>query len=51
MRELPPGARSHVVGACAAGAEALSARAATKVRRNLSDHCPLMLDLTDRDLD
>jgi endonuclease/exonuclease/phosphatase family metal-dependent hydrolase len=51
MRELAPGTRSHVAGACAAGAEALSARAAKKVRRSLSDHCPLVLDLSDRDLD
>jgi hypothetical protein len=51
MRELPPNARSHMAGACAAGAAALSARAAKKVRRNLSDHCPLVLDLSDRDLD
>jgi hypothetical protein len=29
----------------------LSARAAKKVRRTLSDHCPLVLDLSDRDLD
>jgi len=51
MRELAPQTRSHVAGACAAGARVLSARAAKKVRRTLSDHCPLVLDLTDRDLD
>jgi endonuclease/exonuclease/phosphatase family metal-dependent hydrolase len=51
MRELAPGTRSHVAGACAAGAAPLSARAAKKMRRNLSDHCPLVLDLSDRDLD
>jgi endonuclease/exonuclease/phosphatase family metal-dependent hydrolase len=51
MRELVPGTRSHLVGACAAGAAALSPRAAKKARRHLSDHCPLVLDLSDRDLD
>ena len=51
MRELGPAVRSHVLGMCAAGAPALTGRAAKKVRRALSDHCPLVLDLTDRDLD
>jgi predicted extracellular nuclease len=51
MRELAPATRSHLAGVCAAGAPALSARAAKKVRRTLSDHCPLVLDLSDRDLD
>jgi predicted extracellular nuclease len=51
MRELAPDARSHLAGACAPGAGALNARAAKKVRRSLSDHCPLVLDLSDRDLD
>jgi predicted extracellular nuclease len=51
MRELVPGTRSHLVGACAAGAAALSPRAAKKARRHLCDHCPLVLDLSDRDLD
>lgn len=51
MRELGPGARSHVAGACQSGAAPLSRRAAKQTRRRLSDHCPIVLDLTDRDLD
>ena len=51
MRELSAGSQSHVVGACAAGARALTHRAAKQVKRALSDHCPIVLDLTDRDLD
>ncbi len=51
MRELSTGKKSHVAGACAGGARALSQRAAKLVRRTLSDHCPIVLDLTDRDLD
>jgi hypothetical protein len=50
MRELAPQARSHVVGMCAAGAPP-ARRLAKKVGQRLSDHCPLVLDLTDRDLD
>ena len=51
MRELPPGAQSHVAGACAAGSAPLTRRDAKQLSRKLSDHCPLVLDLTDRDLD
>jgi predicted extracellular nuclease len=51
MRELSPATKSHVAGACAAGVPALTRRAAQQVKRALSDHCPLVLDLTDRDLD
>lgn len=54
MRELAQGAQSHVAGACATGAAPatrLTGRAAKRLRRKLSDHCPLVLDLTDRDLD
>lgn len=50
MRELAPAARSHVVGACAASVSP-GRRAVGRIRRGLSDHCPLVLDLTDRDLD
>jgi hypothetical protein len=50
MRELAPQARSHVVGACAA-ARTPNRRAASTIRRALSDHCPIVLDLTDRDFD
>jgi endonuclease/exonuclease/phosphatase family metal-dependent hydrolase len=48
MRELPPGSRAHLAGACEIGSSSALRRAA---RRGLSDHCPLVLDLTDRDLD
>ena len=54
MRELHPSARTHVAGACSAiaGAEAApGGRAAKKLRQRLSDHCPIVLDLSDRDLD
>jgi hypothetical protein len=51
MSELSAGQKSHVAGACAAGARALSQRAAQQVKRALSDHCPIVLDLNDRDLD
>lgn len=60
MRELDPRARSHVVGACAAGISfaGLGPRETTRrrrlvkrVRQRLSDHCPIVLDLADRDLD
>ncbi len=51
MREFSAVSKSHVAGACAAGARALTHRAAKVVRRRLSDHCPIVLDLTDRDLD
>ncbi|HEX2871985.1 MAG TPA: endonuclease/exonuclease/phosphatase family protein [Polyangiaceae bacterium] len=51
MRELAPGSRTHVAGICAADAPALTKRAADKVGRELSDHCPIVLDLTDQDLD
>ena len=52
MRELEPAALTHVAGACAAGAgPAAGGRAAKKVRQRLSDHCPIVLDLSDRDLD
>lgn len=53
MRELDPAALTHVSGACAAGAGKTmpSGRAAKKLRQRLSDHCPIVLDLSDRDLD
>lgn len=50
MRELPPGARSHIAGVCASPA-GFHGRAGEQARRALSDHCPLVLDLSDRDLD
>lgn len=49
MRELPPAARVHVAGVC--GTNGASGAAAQQVRRALSDHCPIVLDLIDRDLD
>jgi predicted extracellular nuclease len=53
MRELDPAALTHVAGVCAPGAgqAALSGRRAKKLRQRLSDHCPIVLDLNDRDLD
>jgi endonuclease/exonuclease/phosphatase family metal-dependent hydrolase len=51
MRELSPDARTHVAGACAAGAAAPSGRAAKRIRSELSDHCPIVLDLSDHDFD
>jgi predicted extracellular nuclease len=52
MRELEPSTRTHVAGACAAaGAPDRDRRSAKKRRQRLSDHCPIVLDLSDRDLD
>jgi endonuclease/exonuclease/phosphatase family metal-dependent hydrolase len=51
MAELDARKLSRVLGACAAGAPAPGKRAAKKARQQLSDHCPLVVDLTDRDLD
>jgi endonuclease/exonuclease/phosphatase family metal-dependent hydrolase len=54
MRELEAGARVHVSGPCASSALGgpRGTGAAEKQRRlALSDHCPIVLDLTDRDLD
>lgn len=49
MREVPAAARVHVAGFCA---EARAKRGAAKVAgRALSDHCPIVLDLIDQDLD
>lgn len=48
MRELPASSRSHLAGACESGSSAALQRAA---RSGLSDHCPLVLDLIDQDLD
>jgi endonuclease/exonuclease/phosphatase family metal-dependent hydrolase len=45
MREVPAGARVHVAGFCA------SADVKSEARRALSDHCPIVLDLIDQDLD
>lgn len=54
MLELDRTARTRVLGACAAGgAPSTNAerRALKHARRRLSDHCPIVLDLSDRDLD
>lgn len=52
LRELEPSTRTHVAGACAAAAApARDRRSAKKRRQRLSDHCPIVLDLSDRDLD
>lgn len=47
MQELPATTRSHIAGACSASRGKIS----KKNRKLLSDHCPLVLDLSDRDLD
>jgi predicted extracellular nuclease len=47
MQELPTTTRSHIAGACSASRGPIS----KKNRKLLSDHCPLVLDLSDRDLD
>lgn len=49
MREMPAGARVHVSGFC--GGDAGKRREGEPARRALSDHCPIVLDLHDRDLD
>lgn len=51
LRELPPASRTHVAGVCSDANAAPSGRAAKKRRQRLSDHCPIVLDLSDRDLD
>lgn len=52
MLELDRSTRTRVLGACAAGAPpSANRRAAKQARRRLSDHCPIVLDLHDRDLD
>jgi predicted extracellular nuclease len=50
MRELGPQQLTHVAGLCAEP-HAVSGRAAKTLRRRLSDHCPIVLDIGDRDLD
>jgi endonuclease/exonuclease/phosphatase family metal-dependent hydrolase len=54
MRELPSAARTRVLGPCAEPATPSSPRArraAKHARQLLSDHCPIVLDLSDTDLD
>jgi endonuclease/exonuclease/phosphatase family metal-dependent hydrolase len=50
MRELPPQQLTHVAGRCAEP-RAASRRHAKQLKRRLSDHCPIVLDIADRDLD
>jgi endonuclease/exonuclease/phosphatase family metal-dependent hydrolase len=50
LQELPSGARAVVSGVCAAShCDDVFPRA--KAERALSDHCPVLLELQDRDLD
>jgi predicted extracellular nuclease len=52
LQELQPSTRTHVAGACATGTGlSTDRRSAKKRRQRLSDHCPIVLDLSDRDLD
>lgn len=48
MRELEPAVRVHVSGHCSAPPAGRSSKKASAL---LSDHCPIVVDLTDRDLD
>jgi len=51
-KELAPGTRSRVEGFCAdAACRKLPDQAMPRAYRELSDHCPVVLDLVDRDLD
>lgn len=49
MRELPRSTRVHVSGWCRG--RAAEDDEGERARRALSDHCPIVLDLIDRDLD
>jgi endonuclease/exonuclease/phosphatase family metal-dependent hydrolase len=52
LRELPADGRASVAGYCAETAcRALPAAALPSALERLSDHCPLVLELSDRDLD
>ena len=52
LRELPAKTRVKVAGLCAETAcAALPASAPPSALERLSDHCPLVLELSDRDLD
>jgi len=50
--ELPTRARTEISGACGAlQCQKLGSARRPPVFEALSDHCPILLDLTDRDLD
>ena len=52
MREVGPEARAHVEGYCAEVACArLPERHMPRAYEELSDHCPIVLEIADRDLD
>lgn len=52
MQEAPAGARSHVEGYCAEmSCSRLSPHHMPRAYEELSDHCPIVFDLEDRDLD
>jgi endonuclease/exonuclease/phosphatase family metal-dependent hydrolase len=52
LRELPRETRARVSGFCAETAcRALGSQAMPTAHRKLSDHCPLVLELLDKDLD
>lgn len=52
MQEAPAGERSHVEGYCAeVSCSRLSQHQMPRAYEELSDHCPVVFDLEDRDLD
>jgi endonuclease/exonuclease/phosphatase family metal-dependent hydrolase len=52
LREIPSGTHAVVAGYCAAAScSRLPAKSMPAAYARLSDHCPVLLDLADRDLD
>jgi endonuclease/exonuclease/phosphatase family metal-dependent hydrolase len=52
MSELPPENRAKISGFCAEiGCRAIASQRMPRAHQKLSDHCPLVLDLRDQDLD
>jgi hypothetical protein len=52
MRELGPTPRVRSTGVCEAlGCQRLASDEGTAAQRALSDHCPILVDLLDQDLD
>jgi hypothetical protein len=52
LRELPREARARISGFCAdAGCRVLGAQPMPRAHQKLSDHCPVVLELADKDLD
>ncbi len=51
MRELDRAARTHVAGICAERETPSAPRGGRASLERLSDHCPIVLDVADRDDD